>query len=120
SPPKLRDPPPPYPQGCIFAADGAQMIGVPRGSNGQRAQRLGLFLALWTFENEHVIDLLTGIIDTRNRRNQIARPNGVNVRRIIGVEIVDQPRIEARYTVPSQRLEVVAHRMKFIFPRYCL
>ena len=74
-----------------------------------------LLLALWPFEDQHVIDLAAGLIDARDRRDQKARPNRADIGAVLGVEVSRSATCRARgVPIPGQRIEIVANRMERI------
>src|SRR5262249_22914812 len=77
----------------------------------------GLLLALRAFENEHMIDLAAGPIDTSDRRDEVARTDRADVRAILNVKVGDKPRVQSRLAIPGERIEILTHWVKRVVPR---
>jgi hypothetical protein len=66
---------------------------------------------LWTFKNQAAIGLHTGLVDTSDRGDEPLGPHGGCVVTGFHTEILREPGVNPPNAVPTQPVEVVAHRM---------
>jgi hypothetical protein len=101
----------------VFTRDVAQAIREPLIADSQRAQSFRFLLSLRSFENYQVVNFAAWDIDTSDRRNQISRSDRANICAVLGMKIIDQPRVEPGHPVPNETLKISTHRMELVVPR---